>query len=321
MLSTPPAGSALKRAAVALAVSRRRTWRRPAGHAGLAEWSDAAALILTRRSGALRSHRGQWALPGGRIEHGESAEQTALREMAEEVGLQLAGDAVLGRLDDYATRSGISSRRSSSGPARRGDAGNPAEVASIHRIGLDEFLRSDAPLLEAEPARPASGTAMPVGDSWIAAPTAALMYQFREVCLLGRPPASPISTSRTLHGAEPAGEGLLSSQPFRGLWLFAGIYFLGNAMQAMAAAWLMVELTGSSFLAALVQTAVFLPMFLLSLPAGVLADTTDRARLISRRAGGAGRRRWCCWRRCCWPGWPGRRRCCCSPSSPAAAPR
>jgi MFS family permease len=44
----------------------------------------------------------------------------------------------------------------------------------------------------------------------------------------------------------------------------------------MAAAWLMVELTGSSFLAALVQTAVFLPMFLLALPAGVLADTTDR---------------------------------------------
>lgn len=52
-------------------------------------------------------------------------------------------------------------------------------------------------------------------------------------------------------------------------------------MQAMAAAWFMVELTGSSFLAALVQTAVFLPMFALALPAGVLADTTDRRRLIS----------------------------------------
>ena len=51
-------------------------------------------------------------------------------------------------------------------------------------------------------------------------------------------------------------------------------------MQTMAAAWMMVELTGSSFLAALVQTAVFLPMFLLSLPAGVLADITDRRRLI-----------------------------------------
>jgi hypothetical protein len=57
-------------------------------------------------------------------------------------------------------------------------------------------------------------------------------------------------------------------------------YFVGNAMQVMAAAWMMVELTGSDFLAAAVQTAVFLPMFLLALPAGVLADTTDRRRLI-----------------------------------------
>jgi MFS family permease len=53
-------------------------------------------------------------------------------------------------------------------------------------------------------------------------------------------------------------------------------YFIGNAVQSMTTAWLMVELTGSSFLAALVQSAVFLPMFLLALPAGVLTDTTDR---------------------------------------------
>ncbi len=72
----------------------------------------------------------------------------------------------------------------------------------------------------------------------------------------------------------------LRYRAFRGLWACSGVYFIGNAMQAMAASWLMVELTGSSFLAALVQTAVFLPMFLLSLPAGVLADTTDRRRLI-----------------------------------------
>ena len=67
---------------------------------------------------------------------------------------------------------------------------------------------------------------------------------------------------------------------FRSLLGGGTLYFVGNAMQAMAAAWLMVELTGSSFLAALVQTAVFLPMFLLSLPAGVMADTTDRRRLM-----------------------------------------
>ncbi len=65
------------------------------------------------------------------------------------------------------------------------------------------------------------------------------------------------------------------------MWICGGIFFVGSGMQTMAAAWLMVEMTGSSFLAALVQTAVFMPMFLLALPAGVLADTTDRRRLIS----------------------------------------
>ena len=64
---------------------------------------------------------------------------------------------------------------------------NRAEVASIHRIPVAEFLRSDAPILE-----PLEGSAhpvlkMPVGDNWIAAPTAAMVYQFREVCVLGRP--------------------------------------------------------------------------------------------------------------------------------------
>jgi MFS family permease len=78
----------------------------------------------------------------------------------------------------------------------------------------------------------------------------------------------------------PATWSTLRHPQFRALWSGGGVYFIGNAMQVMAAAWMMVELTGSDFLAAAVQTAVFLPMFLLSLPAGVLADTTDRRRLI-----------------------------------------
>ncbi|GCL66157.1 MFS transporter [Pseudaquabacterium pictum] len=72
----------------------------------------------------------------------------------------------------------------------------------------------------------------------------------------------------------------LRHRSFRTLWIASAVYFVANAMHGMAASWLMVELTGSSFLAALVQTAVFLPMFVLALPAGVLADTTDRGRLI-----------------------------------------
>ncbi len=84
----------------------------------------------------------------------------------------------------------------------------------------------------------------------------------------------------SLPTASPSPWSALRHAPFRGLWTSGSAYFIGNAMQAMAAAWMMVELTGSPFLAALVQTAVFLPMFLLALPAGVLADTTDRRRLI-----------------------------------------
>ncbi|HSW05546.1 MFS transporter [Aquabacterium sp.] len=80
--------------------------------------------------------------------------------------------------------------------------------------------------------------------------------------------------------ASPSIWSTLRHPAFRGMWIASVFYFVGNAMQGMAAAWMMVEQTGSSFLAALVQTAVFLPMFMLSLPAGVLADTTDRRRLV-----------------------------------------
>ena len=63
---------------------------------------------------------------------------------------------------------------------------NPGEVASVHRIPLSEFLRQDAPLLEAMTGSEHPVLRMPVGSDFIAAPTAALIYQFREVCLLGR---------------------------------------------------------------------------------------------------------------------------------------
>ena len=93
---------------------------------------------------------------------------------------------------------------------------------------------------------------------------------------MSTPPAPPATAA----DAQPSIRATLQHPVFRALWLASGGYFIATAMHTMAAAWLMVELTGSSFLAALVQTAVFLPMFLLALPAGVLADTTDRKRLL-----------------------------------------
>jgi 8-oxo-dGTP pyrophosphatase MutT (NUDIX family) len=176
-----------RHAAVAVALCQEGTGAHLPGVATPPTWSDEAALILTRRATTLGNHPGQWALPGGRVDAGESPRQAALRELAEEVGLLVSADAVLGELDDYVTHSGfvITPVVVWAGEARD-LAANPDEVASIHRIPVGEFMRDDAPLLEPseDPARPV--LRMPVGQGWIAAPTAAVLYQFREVCIAGR---------------------------------------------------------------------------------------------------------------------------------------
>lgn len=178
----------LRAAAVAVAIADEGTGAHLAGIPQPGGWSTAAALLLTKRAGGLSSHAGQWALPGGRIDAGETPEQAALRELHEEVGLQLGEDSLLGRLDDFVSRSGyvITPVLVWAGAARE-LLPNPQEVRSIHRIPVTEFLRADAPMLEnrADSAHPV--LRMPVGDSWIAAPTAAVLYQFRELCLSGRP--------------------------------------------------------------------------------------------------------------------------------------
>lgn len=146
-----------------------------------------AALVLTRRSARLKHHAGQWAIPGGRLEEGETPEDTALRELAEEVGLQLPEDRILGRLDDFATRSGfVITPIVVWGGSEVNLMPNPDEVRSVHRIPIREFLRPDAPLLEENPHSQHPILYMPVGYLSIASPTAALLYQFREVAILGR---------------------------------------------------------------------------------------------------------------------------------------
>lgn len=173
------------RAAVALVISEAGFGTALGDMPQHAHWSTEAALILTRRAVHLRRHANQWALPGGRIDGSETPEQAALRELREEVALELPPEAVLGRLDDFSTRSGFAIT-----PVviwaddARTMVANANEVASIHRIALDEFLRPDAPMLE-HGAHAHPVLRMPVGANWIAAPTAAFLYQFREVCLLG----------------------------------------------------------------------------------------------------------------------------------------
>ena len=186
-LHAPPEDG-LKRAAVALAITDEGPGSGLWGLQKTGHWSTQAALILTKRAKHLRRHAGQWALPGGRIDNDETPEETALRELAEEVGLQLTPADVLGRLDTFITRSGFAMTPVVvwAGEARK-LVPDPAEVASIHRIPINEFLRADAPVLEPLEGSEHPVLKMPVGDNWIAAPTAALIYQFREVCVLGRP--------------------------------------------------------------------------------------------------------------------------------------
>lgn len=175
-------------AAVALALIEEGTGADIPGLAKPEGWSTEAAVLLTRRAESLNNHAGQWALPGGRIDEGESPLEAALRELDEEVGLRLAPSDFLGTLDDYVTRSGfVITPLVFWGGEARGLTPNAAEVASVHRIALAEFMRADAPVLDPSEDAGRQILRMPVGESWIAAPTAALLYQFREICIAGRP--------------------------------------------------------------------------------------------------------------------------------------
>jgi len=163
----------------------------------LESWTGHASMVLTRRASKLRNHAGQWALPGGRMDSGESPEETVLRELEEEVGLKLDFDSIIGRLDDYSTRSGFTIKPVVVwGGTDITLTPNPEEVASIHRIPLAEFMRDDAPILQKNPESEHPVLLMPIGNSWIAAPTAAMIYQFREVAMLG-------NTIRVAHYDQP----------------------------------------------------------------------------------------------------------------------
>jgi MFS family permease len=97
--------------------------------------------------------------------------------------------------------------------------------------------------------------------------------------------------SNMAHGRDHA--GLSSSQAvpssawsplrqpaFRALWIAALVSNIGTWMQNVAGTWLMTSLTPSTTLVALVQSATSLPVFLVGLPAGALADVVDRRRLM-----------------------------------------
>ena len=165
---------ALKRAAVAIALTE-------AGDA-----ADGTAVLLTLRAAGLRAHSSQWALPGGRCDEGETQVTAALRELHEELGLELREENVLGLLDDYPTRSGylITPVVVWAAPSAA-ISPNPDEVASVHRIALGDIERADAFDFTTIPESTRRVIRFRHAGQFIHAPTAALIYQFREV-LAGR---------------------------------------------------------------------------------------------------------------------------------------
>src|SRR5258708_23825971 len=72
----------------------------------------------------------------------------------------------------------------------------------------------------------------------------------------------------------------LSHPVFRALWIASLISNVGTWMQNVGAAWAMTSLSPSPLMVALVQSATSLPVFVVGLPAGAVADIVDRRRLL-----------------------------------------
>lgn len=144
-----------------------------------------ASFVLCRRPSRMNRHAGQWALPGGRLDPGETALDAALREVDEEIGLRLDESSLVGWLDDYATRSGyLITPVVLWGGADPEFAPSPDEVLAMYRVGL-HALRDGEPRHVAIPESDRPVIQVPLGRDLIHAPTGAVLYQFRQVVLLG----------------------------------------------------------------------------------------------------------------------------------------
>lgn len=162
----------------------------------VADESGRACFVLTQRA-SMKRHSRQFALPGGRLDPGETVEDAVLRETMEEVGLEAGPQRILGRLDDYATRSGFVMTPVVAWGVGLGEMErNPDEVAAVYRVPLEELDKPEVPVLHEieESDRPV--LSVPLLDTLVFSPTASILYQFREVALHGR-------STRVAHYEQP----------------------------------------------------------------------------------------------------------------------
>lgn len=146
------------------------------------DWNPCIPLLL--RAPDLSRHAGQMALPGGKVNPGEHAEDAALRELGEELGLAAPADGIVGALDDYETRSGFTITPVVVWSDARAADLKPSldEVAHTYLITLAELSRA----VERADQGTSESFCLKFNFGEVYAPTAAILYQFSEVALDGR---------------------------------------------------------------------------------------------------------------------------------------
>jgi 8-oxo-dGTP pyrophosphatase MutT (NUDIX family) len=149
--------------------------------------NGAPTFALTRRALTMRRGAGNYALPGGNLDPGESPEDGAVRETWEELGVPLPAEAALGRLDDFVTLGGhVVTPVVLWSEAPLTLKPDPTEVHDAWLIPLEHLDHPESPRAEAHPDGGEPILRMFANGQWINPPTAAFLYQFREVALHGR---------------------------------------------------------------------------------------------------------------------------------------